>query len=167
MLKLFKKIACTFLIITCPAFLFSQKIDRKVLVQGHNVAITKIDSLSSLSVGNGNFAFTVDATGLQSFPEAYSKVVLLGTQSVGGRHSYANTEKMKIEEAQKYNLKMMPGAVTDFFEKTNDTLSFSTSTRNLADYGNILMNLKNVFPCNFLYKLMFKKKYFVIHICVY
>jgi len=50
----------------------------------------------------------------------------------------------KIEEAQKYNLKMMPGAVTDFFEKTNDTLSFKTITKNRADYGNLLVSLKNV-----------------------
>jgi uncharacterized protein (DUF2141 family) len=50
----------------------------------------------------------------------------------------------KIEEAQKYNLKMMPGAVTDFFEKTNDTLSFRTITKNRADYGNLIVSLKNV-----------------------
>jgi uncharacterized protein (DUF2141 family) len=50
----------------------------------------------------------------------------------------------KIEEAQKYNLKMMPGAVTDFFEKTNDTLSFRTNTKNISDYGNIFVTLKNV-----------------------
>jgi hypothetical protein len=50
----------------------------------------------------------------------------------------------KIEEAQKYDFKMMPGAVTDFFEKQNDTLSFKTSTKNYADVGNIILTLKNV-----------------------
>lgn len=50
----------------------------------------------------------------------------------------------KIEEAQKYNFKMMPGAVTDFLDKTNDTLSFKMTTRNYADYGNIILSLKNV-----------------------
>jgi uncharacterized protein (DUF2141 family) len=50
----------------------------------------------------------------------------------------------KIEEAQKYNFKMMPGAVTDFYEKANDTLSFKTTTRNYADYGNMIITLKNV-----------------------
>ena len=55
------------------AFVFSmslsaqQKIDRKALVTRHNVQITSIDTLASLTVGNGSFAFTVDATGLQTF----------------------------------------------------------------------------------------------------
>jgi hypothetical protein len=89
------------LILLLPVFLFSQKIDRKAVVQRHNVVVTKIDSLSSLSVGNGNFAFTVDATGMQSFPDAYEKGVPLGTQSVWGWHSFPNTEGLKITDAQK------------------------------------------------------------------
>jgi uncharacterized protein (DUF2141 family) len=50
----------------------------------------------------------------------------------------------KKEEAQKYNLKFLPGALTDFFEKKNDTLTFTTSTKNNADYGNLIVSLKNV-----------------------
>jgi hypothetical protein len=79
----------------------SQPINRKQVVQRHNVHINKIDSLSSLTVGNGNFAFTVDATGMQSFPDAYAYGVPLGTQSVWGWHSFSNTENLKVEEAQK------------------------------------------------------------------
>lgn len=60
------------------------QIDRKAVVQRHTIHISKADSLSSLSVGNGNFAFTVDVTGLQSFPEYYATGVPLGTQSVWG-----------------------------------------------------------------------------------
>jgi hypothetical protein len=80
---------------------FSQVINRQTVVQRHNVHINKIDSLSSLTVGNGNFAFTVDATGMQSFPDVYAGGVPLGTQSVWGWHSFPNTENLKIEEAQK------------------------------------------------------------------
>ncbi|NCU02796.1 MAG: hypothetical protein GXC73_02315, partial [Chitinophagaceae bacterium] len=47
----------------------SQGINREAVVKRHNVNVNKIDSLSSLTVGNGNFALTVDATGMQSFPE--------------------------------------------------------------------------------------------------
>ncbi|MDX2049308.1 MAG: hypothetical protein SFU87_21160 [Chitinophagaceae bacterium] len=71
------------------------------MVKRHNVKVDKIDSFSSLTVGNGNFAFTVDATGMQSFPDAYANGVPLGTQSVWGWHSFSNTEDLKIEEAQK------------------------------------------------------------------
>lgn len=101
MRKIFLEIACTFLIITSPLFLIAQKIDRKAVVQRHTIKIDRIDSLASLSVGNGNFAFTVDATGMQSFPEAYAKGVPLGTQSVWGWHSFPNTENLKVEQAQK------------------------------------------------------------------
>jgi hypothetical protein len=101
MRQLFNKASFTGLLLACTINLFAQKIDRKAVVQRHNVLVTKIDSLSSLSVGNGNFAFTVDATGMQSFPDAYAKGVPLGTQSVWGWHSFPNTEELKIEEAQK------------------------------------------------------------------
>ena len=80
---------------------YSQSINRQAVVQRHNVHVNKIDSLSSLSVGNGNFAFTVDATGMQSFPDAYANGVPLGTESVWGWHSFPNTENLRIEEAQK------------------------------------------------------------------
>src|SRR4051794_21637456 len=49
------------------------KIDRKALVERHKVVNVKADALSSLSVGNGKFAFTVDVTGLQSFPLVYER----------------------------------------------------------------------------------------------
>ena len=48
-----------------------QKIDRKALVSRHDVTITAIDTLASLSVGNGTFAYTVDATGMQTFDPTY------------------------------------------------------------------------------------------------
>ena len=78
-----------------------QKINREAVVRRHTIKVDKIDSLSSLSVGNGNFAFTVDATGMQSFPDAYANGVPLGTESVWGWHSFPNTDNLRIEEAQK------------------------------------------------------------------
>ena len=96
-----KNIVIVFLCLQLFDNAFSQAINRQAVVQRHNVHINKIDSLSSLTVGNGNFAFTVDATGLQSFPGAYANGVPLGTQSVWGWHSFPNTENLKIEEAQK------------------------------------------------------------------
>ena len=59
-------------------------IDRQALVERNNPHITAIDTLASLSVGNGEFAVTVDVTGLQTFPELYSKGVPLGTQAQWG-----------------------------------------------------------------------------------
>ncbi|MCR5314050.1 MAG: hypothetical protein K6E54_10520, partial [Bacteroidaceae bacterium] len=63
--------------------------------------MTRIDTLGSLSVGNGEFAFTCDVTGLQTFPELYSKGVPLGTMSQWGWHSFPNTEGYTSKEALK------------------------------------------------------------------
>src|SRR3954468_6600322 len=83
----------------------SQLIDRKALVQRHTVINTKADSLSSLCVGNGKFAFTVDITGLQTFPAAYEKGIPLGTQSDWGGHSFIHTAGYRFEESLKeYNI---------------------------------------------------------------
>ncbi|WP_422934133.1 hypothetical protein [Sinomonas sp. P47F7] len=73
----------------------SRTIDRAALVRRHNVAMRKIDPCSPLTVGNGEFAFTFDATGLQTLPDAYPAPgrygepagSLLGTQSQWGWHS--------------------------------------------------------------------------------
>ena len=62
-------------------------IDRKTLVRRNNPVITKIEPLSPLSIGNHEFAFTADFTGLQTFPESYE--VPLGVQSTWGWHSNA------------------------------------------------------------------------------
>lgn len=75
-----------------------EPIDREALVARNNPQVVRLDSLASLSVGNGEFAVTVDATGLQSFPELYSKGVPLGTQSQWGWHSFANPESYTHDE---------------------------------------------------------------------
>ncbi|MGE4587538.1 MAG: hypothetical protein AB7D05_09365 [Mangrovibacterium sp.] len=77
-------------------------IDRHALVTRNNVLVEGFDSLASLSVGNGDFAFTTDLTGLQTFYADYENGVPLGTQSNWGWHSYPNTENYKLEETLKY-----------------------------------------------------------------
>ncbi len=73
----------TYLLAAAGTFLFvtgscsdEQKIDREALVNRNNPHVTEIDTMASLTVGNGEFAFTVDVTGLQTFPEMYSKGAL-------------------------------------------------------------------------------------------
>ncbi|MDJ1501957.1 hypothetical protein [Xanthocytophaga agilis] len=76
-------------------------INRKAVVERHKVINTKADTLASLSVGNGKFAFTVDVTGLQTFPEFYAKGVPLGTQSEWGWHSFRDTVGYQFNESLK------------------------------------------------------------------
>jgi uncharacterized protein (DUF2141 family) len=47
----------------------------------------------------------------------------------------------KFDPSQNYKLELLPGAITDFFENTNDTLVFNLRTKSLADYGNLTLIL--------------------------
>ena len=48
------------------------------------------------------------------------------------------------EPLEKYNLKVLPDALTDYYDRKNDSLSFDFSTNNLSDYGNLRIKLENV-----------------------
>src|SRR5688572_14290463 len=69
------------------AALPSQVVDRRARVARHSPVVRVFDSFSALSVGNGSFAFTADATGLQTFADDY-KEIPLATQAEWGWHSY-------------------------------------------------------------------------------
>lgn len=49
----------------------------------------------------------------------------------------------KLEPQEKYVIKALPGAMTDFYDNVNDTLSYKLSTRNVSDYANMKITLKN------------------------
>jgi hypothetical protein len=50
----------------------------------------------------------------------------------------------KKEENEKYSLQLLPGAIKDFYNVENDTLSYSFNTKSFTDYGNLKVILKNV-----------------------
>ncbi|REL38350.1 glycoside hydrolase family 65 [Rhodohalobacter sp. SW132] len=95
-------------------------IDRHALVTRHNPVLTEINRLSPLSVGNGEFAFTADITGLQTFTDFYNRdednvpapgpdgflqqreiegASPLATQSQWGWHSFPNPEGHTMADA--------------------------------------------------------------------
>ena len=74
------------------------RIDRFALVKRHNITLDKPDPLTPLSVGNGEFAFTADITGLQTFPEFHKQGIPLGTQSQWGWHSLPNPKGYRLED---------------------------------------------------------------------
>lgn len=83
-----------------------EKIDREALVRRNNPNILTVDTLSSLTVGNGGFAFTVDITGLQTFPEYYKNGVPLGTMSDWGWHSFDNPDSLRFEETLRNDVEL-------------------------------------------------------------
>src|ERR1044071_4585183 len=67
-------------------------INRDALVARHNPVLTKVNALSPFSVGNGEFAFTADVTGLQTFPDIYEKGMPLHIESQWGWHTAQNPD---------------------------------------------------------------------------
>jgi hypothetical protein len=65
----------------------SGRIDRRALVRRHNPLVKYFDPFSALSVGNGEFAFTADVTGLQTFSTECEKLFPLCTTSHWAWHS--------------------------------------------------------------------------------
>jgi uncharacterized protein (DUF2141 family) len=46
-----------------------------------------------------------------------------------------------LEPNERYSIDLLPGAITDFFGQTNDTINYSLSTQTLESYGNLRLNL--------------------------
>lgn len=114
----------------------------------------KKDTLNIKAVQNGviNFRdrFTLDTeTPLVKFDKSKIKLINKDSAAVDFTTEYDELDQklyidFKKEPLQKYNFTFFPGALTDFYEKTNDTLSYKLSTKEYADYGNLILNLKNV-----------------------
>jgi len=75
----------------------SGSIDRSALVKRHTVTLQQPDPVGVLAVGNGNFAFNADITGLHSFPEYYEKSMPIGIMSNWGWHSFPNPKGYRLE----------------------------------------------------------------------
>lgn len=52
--------------------------------------------------------------------------------------------KFKREPDVSYQFKLNPGALTDFFEKSNDSLDFKINANSIESFGNLVVNLQNI-----------------------
>lgn len=74
------------------------KIDRKALVDRHRIALTHPDAMTPLTVGNGEFAFTADVTGLQTFPDFHGGGMLLQTMAQWAWHTTPDDRHYKLSD---------------------------------------------------------------------
>ncbi len=81
-------------------------LNRYTLVRKHNPVVTAFDFASPLSVGNGEFVFTADPTGLQTFAEAYEEKMPLCTMSQWGWHTIPANGEQKAYKSKDYRVKM-------------------------------------------------------------
>ncbi|WP_277678108.1 glycoside hydrolase family 65 [Gracilibacillus dipsosauri] len=70
--------------------------NRKRIIAKHSPVLTKIDPRAPLSVGNGDFGFVVDFTGLQTFPDTY--ITPLNTLSNWGWHSTGGKDRYRLKD---------------------------------------------------------------------
>ena len=93
-------ILCIGLLESCSDPGVQPPIDRLAILTRHDIHNNVIDSLGSLSVGNGEFAFTVDVTGLQTFPEFYARGIPLGTMADWAWHSFPEARDASLDDAE-------------------------------------------------------------------
>jgi len=58
----------------------------------------------------------------------------------------------------RYQIKLLPNALVDFWGNTNDTLVFRTSTKKIEDYGNIFLRVQHQSPYPFIIELLENNK---------
>jgi len=79
-----------------------EKIDRPALVARHSPKLARVDPGAPLSVGNGQFCFTADVTGLQTFYDHYQKNGIgLETAARWSWHSNPNPNGYQLSDANR------------------------------------------------------------------
>jgi uncharacterized protein (DUF2141 family) len=113
----------------------------------------KKDTLSISAVQSGILnmrdQFTLESsTPLVKIDPTKIKLTDAAAKVVAFTHQYDDFHQklvfdFKKAPTEKYEFKLLPGALTDFFEKSNDTLTYKLNTRSEADYGNLTVVLSN------------------------
>ncbi len=112
------------------------------------------DSLKIIAKTQGNLSFRDQFTLNSNTPIDkidVAKIILRNKDSVAVNFT-ANYDELsqeirfdfKKDEEEKYTLEILPEAFTDFYEAKNDSLQFEATTKLLADYGNLKVNLSGV-----------------------
>ena len=92
-------------------------IDRAALVSRHNPVLRQLDPLSPLTIGNGEFAFTADVTGLQTLAREYENAMPLCTMSQWGWHTRPTPDNvasktLRLTQYATYGREPSPNAIT-------------------------------------------------------
>ncbi|WP_121964288.1 Ig-like domain-containing protein [Myroides sp. N17-2] len=113
----------------------------------------EIDSLS-VNASSGTLHFLSDLFIETSTPVKNIKkelITILNKDSVAIPFEIDNKSleqkiflKFKKEELDSYKVSVMPGAITDFFGKANDTLIINSKTQAYTDYGNLTITLNGL-----------------------
>lgn len=109
-------------------------------------------SISALQTGNLKFRerFTLESsTPLISIENSKINLINNEKKAVPFTTEYDEFNQklffdFKKEPSENYTFEILPGALTDFFEKSNDSLTYKLNTGSTSDYGNLTVALENV-----------------------
>ena len=111
--------------------------------------ILKISAVQN-SILNFRERFTIEtATPLTRFDNSKIKLFNKDSVAVDFKTEYDDFNQQlsfdfKKEPSEKYTFSIMPGALTDYLERSNDSLIYKLGTKELADYGNLTVSLQNI-----------------------
>ena len=147
-MKLGLQLVLTGLFAICVSASIGEPIDRLALVTRHDVVLTNFDAANPLSVGNGGFCFTVDATGLQTFSEAFERTTPLATLADWGWHTAPNPNHWSMDtfhftEFPDLNGRLVPYADVPH-NKTTPESSWLRDNPHRLDLGQIGFVLKHI-----------------------
>lgn len=114
-----------------------EKIDRKKVVDRHTILITQNNPKKPMQVGNGEFAFNVDITGLQTF-DAHN------TMSHWSWHSMPKSKDMKVEDFKGKSI-LINGRYVNLDidnEEQKDLSNWLTANPHPANLGRIGLDLR-------------------------
>lgn len=113
-----------------------------------------VDSLTVDAVQKGGINFRERFTLKTTTPLVAidkSKISLVNKDSVAVPFTYKEDAfnqrvffDFKRDENQKYAMRFLPGALTDFYDRQNDSLNYNLTTKAYADYANLNITLQNV-----------------------
>mgnify|MGYP003575022698 CR=1 FL=1 len=130
-----------------------QKLDsiKEFVVKAKEMKAADSLSIEALQKGTLHFRdkFTLK-TGTPLIAIDTTKITLINKDSIAVPYKVKHDvfeQKLEFdfakEEEQKYTFTLLPGALKDFYEKENDTLSYKLSTSMYTEYGNLRISLQN------------------------
>jgi hypothetical protein len=109
-------------------------------------------NLSAERAGNIPFRekFTLNATTpLVIIDDSKMRLINKDSLAITFKTSYDEWKQQLVfdfekQPLEKYSLTILPGALKDYYDQTNDTLKFNFTTLNTTDFGNLRVILENV-----------------------
>jgi len=102
---------------------------------------SKVTILDTLKLQANTPLIAIDTTKINVINK--DSVAVAATGRINSKYNIAEIIFNKNED-QTYNVQLLPGTFTDFFENTNDTIDFRVRTKPNAEYGTLNLTLQNL-----------------------